>query len=319
MKIVVTGACGHIGSRMIRSLPDLLPAPHITMVDNLATQRYAALFDLRRDGHYRFVEADIRNQDVEPLFAGADVALHLAAITDATRSIDNAAEVEANNYVGTENVARICAATGTRLIALSSTSVYGTQLERVDEFCGIEQLNPQSPYAEVKLREEQLIAGMCETEGLRAQVCRFGTIIGTSPGMRFHTAVNKFCWQAVMGLPITVWKTAYDQKRPYLGLNDACRAIAHLIENAPFDGNVYNVVSANTTVRQIVEAIRRIVPNAEVSFVDSPIMNQLSYEVANSRLDLEEFVFYDTPEDGIVETIDLLRGANGLAQFHSAA
>ena len=34
--------------------------------------------------------------------------------------------------------------------------------------------------------------------------------------MRFHTAVNKSCWQAVMGQPLTVWETAYGQKRTYL-------------------------------------------------------------------------------------------------------
>ena len=38
--------------------------------------------------------------------------------------------------------------------------------------------------------------------------------------MRFHTAVNKFCWQATMGQPISVWTTAYDQKRPYLDIED---------------------------------------------------------------------------------------------------
>jgi nucleoside-diphosphate-sugar epimerase len=34
-----------------------------------------------------------------------------------------------------------------------------------------------------------------------------------------------------MGQPITVWNTAYDQKRPYLDLLDASRAIIHIIEN----------------------------------------------------------------------------------------
>ena len=61
------------------------------------------------------------------------------------------------------------------------------------------------------------VAGASDAKkGLKGVSCRFGTIFGASPGMRFHTAVNKFCWQAVMGQPITVWSTAYDQKRPYL-------------------------------------------------------------------------------------------------------
>ena len=30
--------------------------------------------------------------------------------------------------------------------------------------------------------------------------------------MRFHTAINKFCWQAVLGQPLTVWTTAKNQQ-----------------------------------------------------------------------------------------------------------
>ena len=35
---------------------------------------------------------------------------------------------------------------------------------------------------------------------------RFGTIAGLSRGIRFHTAVNKFCLNASLNLPIPVWK-----------------------------------------------------------------------------------------------------------------
>jgi nucleoside-diphosphate-sugar epimerase len=48
--------------------------------------------------------------------------------------------------------------------------------------------------------------------------------------MRFHTAINKFCWQAVMGKPLTVWATAKNQERPYLALSDAIRAITYFME-----------------------------------------------------------------------------------------
>ena len=100
-------------------------------------------------------------------------------------------------------------------------------------------------------------------KGLKAIVCRFGTIFGPSPGMRFHTAVNKFCWQAVMGQPLSVWRTAYEQKRPYLDLADAVRALAFIIERDLFDGRIYNVLTLNATVRDIVEAIKGFVPEYE--------------------------------------------------------
>jgi UDP-glucose 4-epimerase len=234
--------------------------------------------------------------------------VHLAATTDAEGSVSNPAATEANNYDATAKVAAACAETGARLIHLSSTSVYGTQSATVSEVCPAEDLKPQSPYAESKLKEEKLLRSL-HNSGLKAVICRFATIFGPSPGMRFHTAVNKFCWQAVMRQPLTIWRTAYDQKRPYLDLCDAVRAIAHIIERDLFDGRVYNVLSLNATVRDLVEAIGNLLPDLKLSFVDSPIMNQLSYEVSAQRFIDRGFAFTGDLQRGISDTVALLRAA----------
>ncbi|CAN4273524.1 WcaG Nucleoside-diphosphate-sugar epimerases [Methylophilaceae bacterium] len=310
MKIVVTGAIGHIGSYLIRDLAVQFPGAEILMIDNMMTQRFPSLFNLPITAQYRFIEGDVTQIDLQPLLKDAHVLVHLAAITDAAGSFDKADLLEANNYQSTLKIANVCALTGTRLIALSSTSVYGTQNEVVAEDCSPEELKPQSPYAITKLKEEQLVAKLCLESGLKAISCRFGTIFGASPGMRFHTAVNKFCWQAVMGQPITVWSTAYDQKRPYLDLVDAARAIAFIIRKDLFDGRIYNVLSHNATVRQVVDTIREFVPDLQVSFVDNKIMNQLSYEVSSQRFISEGFTFTGDLRRGIGETISLLTQAN---------
>ena len=311
MKIVVTGALGHIGSALIRDLPLRFARAEIVLIDNLSTQRFPSLFELPANGRYRFVEADVRDANLPALFAGAHCVVHLAAMTDAAGSADRAAEVEANNFRATEAVAKACLTTGARLIHLSSTSVYGTQSRTVTENCAASDLKPQSPYAAIKLKEEQWVASLV-ARGLKAAICRFGTIFGVSPGMRFHTAVNKFCWQAAMGRPLTVWRTAYEQTRPYLDLADAIRAIVFIIERDLFDGRVYNVLTLNATVRDIVEALRAVVPDLQVSFVDSPIMNQLSYDVSPQRVREAGFVFTGDIHRGIAGTVALLRAAGGI-------
>jgi nucleoside-diphosphate-sugar epimerase len=308
MRIVVTGALGHIGSALIRALPERFPGAEIVMIDNLATLRYPSLFALPATGRYRFVEADVRSAELRPLFEGAHSVVHLAATTDAEGSVKNRTATEDNNYNATAKVAAACAETGARLIHLSSTSVYGTQAETVSEDCPADDLKPQSPYAESKLREEKLLRSL-HNSGLKSMVCRFGTIFGPSPGMRFHTAVNKFCWQAVMRQPLTVWRTAYDQRRPYLDLRDAVRAIVHIINNDLFDGRVYNVLTLNATVRDLVEAIAKLLPDLKLSFVDSPIMNQLSYEVSAQRFVERGFTFTGDLQTGIGDTVALLRTA----------
>lgn len=306
-RILITGALGHIGSRLIH---DIRPGDfdEIRLVDDLSTQRYASLFELPTGVPFRFHEASVLDAGFERFVDGVDAVIHLAAITNAAASFDVQSEVERVNLVGTERVATAAAKAGARFLLVSTTSVYGTAEAVVDEACPESDLRPQSPYAQSKLRAERSVASLGGTHGLRSVSCRFGTIYGISRGMRFHTAINKFCWQACAGIPITVWRTAWDQKRPYLDLGDAVAAIRFILERDLFDGEVYNVLTDNATVGQVVEAIRELVPDLAVELVDSRIMNQLSYEVAREKFCSRGFTFRGDMARGIRDTVQLLRG-----------
>jgi nucleoside-diphosphate-sugar epimerase len=280
----------------------------IILIDNLLTQRYCSLFNLPTGIRWRFFDLDVtaENANLEKLFAGADAVVHLAAITNAAASFELQEEVERVNYVGTERVARACAAVDCRLLFLSTTSVYGVADGVVDESCPTEQLKPQSPYADSKLRAEQLLAELGRVSGLRFFIGRFGTIYGPSIGMRFHTAVNKFIWQACLGQPLSVWRTALDQKRPYLELGDAVEAIRFVLRSDLFDNEIYNVLTDNLTVRQITDVIRNYVPNLGIELVESQIMNQLSYTVAKSKFESQGFRFKGDLDQSIRDSIHLL-------------
>ena len=310
MKIVVTGALGHIGSYVIRQLPLSFPNSEIIIVDNLMTMRFASVFNLPNIGNYKFLERDITKDNLDEILVNADVVVHLAAITDAAGSFDRQEELENNNLIATKKIAEGCLKNNVKLITLSSTSVYGTQNLLVAEDCLPDELKPQSPYAITKLKEEEFVRKLCNESGLKAIICRFGTIYGASPGMRFHTAVNKFCWQAVMKIPVTVWSTAYDQKRPYLDIRDAYRAFEFIINQDLFDGETYNILSGNHTVRDIINSIKNHINTVEISFVENKIMNQLSYEVSNEKFKNIGFSFFGNINNGIGNTINLLKNSN---------
>jgi len=81
---------------------------------------------------------------------------------------------------------------------------------------------------------------------------RFGTISGVSKGMRFHTAVNKFCFYAFLGKPLPVWKTMMNKPKPYLSLKDAFKVIKFTIENNFFGNETFNILSENLTLKKII-------------------------------------------------------------------
>ena len=311
-KILITGPLGHIGSKLIHSLK---PGDYeeIVMVDNLSTQRYSSLFNLPKEIRYSFYEENILEADLHSLFRNIDKVIHFAAITDATSSFEKRDEVEEVNYLGTKKVVEACIAEGCKLIFPSTTSVYGIQKELVDEDCEKSELKPQSPYAETKLRSEEFISRMASKGKIEASIIRLGTIFGTSIGMRFHTAINKFCWQAVLGQPLTVWKTALNQKRPYLGISDAINSIKFFINRDIFQGDIFNVVTSNYTVQEVIDSIKKHVEGVKTNLVETQIMNQLSYEVSTKKLESLGFTFQDDLEQGIEETIKLLKNANNFS------
>jgi len=103
--------------------------------------------------------------------------------------------------------------------------------------------------------------------------------------MRFHTAINKFCLQTILGEKITVWKTAIDQYRPYLSIDDAFKTINFFIKKNLFPRDVFNVLSENLTVRQIIRLINKNGQKTSIKYVNSKIMNQLSYKVDKSKIE----------------------------------
>lgn len=309
MNICVTGALGHIGSYLIRNL-GIQNLNKVYLVDNLLTQRYASLFDLPDRPQFHFREIDIFSPDLGPIIEDCDYLIHLAAITNAEKSVKNIDEVENVNKQGLKRVAKLCAKHDCGIIFPSSTSVYGSQAELVDEDCPADELKPQSPYADSKLYAENLLKSLGEFSGLKYVVLRLGTIFGFSIGMRFHTAVNKFTWQAVMGQPITVWETAYHQKRPYCGLKDCITAINLFIAQSVLPNDIFNIVTSNHTVNEIVQIIKESVPGLKIEFVKSPIMNQLSYEVSNRKSCAQGMSYEDAVEVEIKNTIHRLGKSN---------
>jgi len=307
MNICITGALGHIGSGLIRNL-NIPSLKKVHLVDNFFTQRYASLFNLPNKPKFIFHEMDILSEEMSDIIKDSDVVIHLAAITDAESSLQKKDLVETVNKKGLKHVVDLASQHNCPLIFPSTTSVYGSQSKLVDEKCN--DLQPQSPYAESKIWAERYLNSLGQRGKLKYSIFRLGTIFGYSIGMRFHTAVNKFIFQGVTGREATVWKTAYNQKRPYCDLNDAIAAINYSIKNSVFDNEVYNIITVNSTVKGILDVVKKYVPHLQVKFVESKIMNQLSYEVDNAKSIRRGFSYRGDLNKSIRETVKALQNIN---------
>lgn len=309
MRICITGGLGHIGSFLIshNSSRSLADRHDITIVDNLSTERYCSTFNLPPHA-IRLKLDDVKNCPLS-FFGGFDLIVHLAAITDATSSFEREAETTENNLSATRHVAKACLENNVPMIFASSTSVYGPNTDEVFE-SDVANLNPHSPYAKVKLEEEKYLQELAVTDGLQCLIFRLGTIHGVSNGMRFHTAVNKFCWQAATGIPLTIWSTAMHQKRPYLSLSDFARLLDFLPEaSLDFQGEIYNVVTGHYSPAQIAQIIADYLKKEiNTNIVESEVMNQHSYVASTLKVEAAGFSFKGSLERDVAQTLDILQG-----------
>lgn len=312
MNICITGAFGYIGSRLVRSL-DVKKLNKVYLVDNLSVYQNNTpfyLFDLPSTYNFIYKKMDILSEEMRGLIKDSDIVVHLAASTNAEASVSAKAEIKRNNIQGTNYIANLCEEYNASLIFPSTTSVYATKKHIITEHCDASDLGPQSPYGESKLYSERQLQKLVKKNKLSCVIFRFGSMFGYSVGMRLHTAINKFMWQASNGDEIKVWRTALNQNRPYCDIADGVNAINFAINNHIFDGNIYNIVTTNTTVKEILSIIKEYIPKMKITYTDSLIMNDLSYIVSNEKSFKRGFTYKGDLKKSIKECMVKLKNVN---------
>lgn len=305
MNLLITGCCGHIGSYLVNNIHKIKKIKKTFLIDNFHSTQINSLFNVKKKNNVKFYNLDLTKKNSLKKFHKIDYVIHLASMTNAAGSFQKKKEMYKNNINCMENIINFCKTKKAKLIHISSTSVYGKQTSIVDETCEKKFLKPQSPYADIKLIEEEMLKK--ESKKINFNTYRFGTISGVSSGMRFHTAVNKFCLNASINEPITVYKTALNQYRPYLSLKDAFKVFKFTIDKDLFNNDIYNALSENCTVNEIIQKIKKFKKKIKIKFVYSEIMNQLSYHVDKNKLNKEGIFLTNKISDDIKDTIKLLK------------
>lgn len=279
MNLLITGALGHIGTYIFNELSKIKKIKKIYLIDNISNQRFAVIFKIKNK-KIKFLYGDLTNPKICNKIPKADVVIHLASLTDSENSFNIKNKIFKNNIGAFKNILNYCKKNKAKLIHISSTSVYGQSASIATE--EERNLHPLSPYAEIKLLEEKILKKQNKVKYI---TLRFGTISGFSLGMRFHTAVNKFCFNAVMGLPIPIWGKAISLYRPYLSLKDALKMIKYIIVNKYFPNEIYNILSENKTVKQILEVIKKNKVKIKLKNINSKISNHFSFMTSTKKIE----------------------------------
>jgi len=217
--IAITGAAGYIGSRVLVELEAQHPDWEITAIDNFY------LGDVRSVGDTEVEHVDIRNRDrLEETLDGADVVMHLAAISgvdDCEEKQDLAYEA---NVQGTNNVAWFCRKTGAALIFPFSMAVLGDPEEfpiTVDHPRG-----PMNWYGRTKLLSERAIEAFAEG-AFPAHQFMISNLYGGHEidGRQISkgTVINFFLSRATAGETLTVYEPG-TQCRNFVHVKDVARA-----------------------------------------------------------------------------------------------
>jgi len=90
-------------------------------------------------------------------------------------------------------------------------------------------------------------------------------------------------------------------------LPDAFKLFKFCIDKDFFDNDIYNVVSNNFTVEQIINKIKKIKKKLKITLVNSPIMNQLSYHVDKKKLSKKGLFLNSNLDKEIIQTLGLFK------------
>lgn len=150
MFVAVTGACGHVGSALVRALLDR--GDRVRAVDLRAGTGLDGL-------DVEFVAADVHDRSaVQDAFAGTDVAFHLAAKISVAGDPDGS--VWSTNVAGARNAAEAALAAGVGRYVHTS-SVHAFDLERCDE---VDETSPRAESDHLPVYDRSKSAGEQEVQ-----------------------------------------------------------------------------------------------------------------------------------------------------------
>ncbi len=225
---------------------------------------------------------------------------------------EHAVHTQYTNVIGTLNVLYAIKdyAPAAHLVKLGTMGEYGTPNIDIEEgYIEIEHKGrkdtlpfpkqPNSFYHLSKVHDSHNIHFCCRVWGLRSTDLNQGVVYGADTdetllapelATRFDydqiygTALNRFCIQAAIGYPLTVYGRG-GQTRGYIHVRDTVRCIELAIQSEPKAGEfrVFNQITESFSVKDLAERVQRV--------GNTMGLNVDLQELSNPRVELEDHYY----------------------------
>lgn len=223
--IAVTGAAGFIGSRVVADLRRAHPEWTVVGLDNFY------LGSIREIEGVRVRHVDVRDRGrLEAALEGADVVLHLAAISGVDDCANHAELAYEVNVHGTDNVAWWCRKHGAALVFPCTMGVIGDP-----QSFPITVDHPRDPlnwYGRTKLLNERAIETFADG-AFPAHLFMISNLYGhhriDDETVTKGTVINFFLRRALAGETLTVYEPG-TQSRNYVHVRDVAQAYVDSVE-----------------------------------------------------------------------------------------
>lgn len=225
-KVLVTGAGGFIGTKVIQEL-----------WNRGCDVYYFDVIEPKIEGIKRLNLGTILDQyDLALAVKGCDYAIHLAALLGVYKTDNSRLETLHVNIHGTLNFIEACVKEGIKKIVFSSSSeVYGDQ----EKFPITEEnpLNPKSVYAVSKIAGEEYLRAYAEMYPFQYNIVRLFNVYGEYQREEF--VLPKFVQWVVNNEPPVIYGDG-EQNRSFCYVADAARGIVDALLSET-QGEVFNI------------------------------------------------------------------------------
>jgi dTDP-glucose 4,6-dehydratase len=249
MRLLVTGACGFIGSSYVRLVLEERPGTQVVVLDKLT---YAGRRENLEGLDAELVVGAIEDRGlVLDVMKGCDAVINFAAESHVDRSIADQEAFARTHVIGTGVLLdAVRELSVPRFLQVSTDEVYGSIQE--GSFTEQSPLDPSSPYSATKAAGDLLVSAHAHTYGVEAVICRGSNNYG--PRQYPEKLIPLCVLNGLHGDALPVYGDGR-QVRNWLHVEDFCRAI-DLVLREGRSGEVYNAGGPDEV--ENIDVVRRI-------------------------------------------------------------